>query len=82
MPPVKWLFCHFYLFQCLISYIQYTFMNVIQVENSEGKNPERGVSGAQLEISGGTAGAYPGFSEGGGRDPPKKLTSQTSVRLS
>ena len=28
-------------------------------------------------------GAYPGFSEGGGgRDPPKKLTSQTSARLS
>ena len=31
------------------------------------------------------AGAYPGFSEGGGggcRDPPKKLTSQTSARVS
>ena len=27
-------------------------------------------------------GAYPGFSEGGGRDPPKKLTSQTSAQLS
>ena len=27
-----------------------------------------------------TSGAYPGFSEGGGgRDPPKKLTSQTSA---
>ena len=29
------------------------------------------------------AGAYPGFSEGGGgQDPPKKLTSQRSARLS
>ena len=31
------------------------------------------------------SGAYPGFSEGGGdeggRDPPKKLTSQRSVQL-
>ena len=26
-------------------------------------------------------GAYPGFSEGGGRDPPNKITSQTCVSL-
>ena len=42
------------------------------------------VNGASLRrIIVATAGAYPGFSErGGGRDPPKKLTSQTSARLS
>ena len=28
------------------------------------------------------SGAYPGFTEGGGRDPPNKLTSQTSAPLS
>ena len=36
-------------------------------------------------LRGGASGAYPGFSEregGGGRDPPKKLTSQRSARLS
>ena len=42
-----------------------------------------------FEDSHGNAGAYPGFSGGGGaekgggvRDPPKKLTSQRSARLS